>query len=42
MIKIPADVIFLAARVFLVFEHFPICTFSVAEYLNNNKGNQRI
>ena len=42
MIKIPADGIFRAARAFFVFEHFPICTWSVAEYLNNNNGNQKI
>ena len=42
MIEIPADVIFRAARVFFIFEHFPVCAWSVAEYLKNNNGNQRI
>ena len=40
--KNPADVIFRAARAIFVFEHFPICTWSVADYLNNNDVNQRI
>ena len=41
-IKYPADVIFRAARAFFVFEHFAICTWSVADYLNNNNVSQRI
>ena len=41
-IKYPADVIFRVARAFFVFEHFAICTWSVADYLNNNNVNQRI
>ena len=42
VIKYPADVIVRAARAFFVFEYFPMCTWSVAEYLNNNNVNQRI
>ena len=42
VIKYPADVIFRAARAFFVFEHFPICTWGVADYLNNNNVNQSI
>ena len=41
-IKCPADVIFRVARKFFVFEHFAICTWIVADYLNNNNVNQRI
>ena len=39
VIKYPADVIFRAARACFVFEHFPIYTWSVADYLNNNNVN---
>ena len=42
VIKYPADVIFGAARAFFAFEHFPICTWSVADYLNNDNVSQRI
>ena len=42
VMKIPADELFRAARAFFVFDHFPVCTKSVAEYLNNNNGNQDI
>ena len=42
VIRNPANVLFRAARAVFVFEHFPICRWSVAEYLNNNNGNQRI
>ena len=42
VIKYPADGIFRAARALFVFEQFPIGTWSVADYLNNNNVNQRI
>ena len=42
VMKIPAYELFRAARAFFVFDHIPICTLSVAEYLNNNNGNQDI
>ena len=37
VIKYPADVIFQAVRAFFVFEHFPICTWSVADYQCQSK-----
>ena len=42
VMNIPANAIFRAARAFFVFEHFPLYTWSVVEFLNNNNGNQRI
>ena len=41
-IKNAANTFLQAPRAFFVFEHFPICTWSFAEYLNNYQGNRRL
>ena len=41
-IKIAANATSRAPRAFFVFEHFPLCTRNVAEYLNNYHGNRRL
>ena len=41
-IKIAANAIARARRAFFVFEHFPLRTWSFAEYLNNYYGNRRL
>ena len=40
--KIAANAISRAPRAFFVFKHFPLCTWSFAEYLNNYHGNRRL